>query len=66
MPQISLPNGNVIYVSTYEFYFILKDEDMKEFYQYALAENLGIPSPEDPFSDKTFKSSIKEEDEPNL
>ena len=33
MPNISLPNGKVIYVSTYEYYFQLDEKDVDEFFQ---------------------------------
>lgn len=63
MPNISLPTGNVIYISTYEYFFVLKDEDMDEFYQQLIAENAGVPAPDNPFSNKASKGNLEEVEE---
>jgi len=40
--RVNLPNGNTISISAYEFYFLLDDKDVDEFYQSCLADNLGV------------------------
>lgn len=61
--NIQLPTGKTITVSTYEYLFLLKDEDMEEFYQQCMADNLGVYV-ENPFSNKISKGRIEMEDLP--
>lgn len=42
MVYIQLQTGNTISMSCYEYYFVLKDEDMDRFYQDCIADDLGI------------------------
>ena len=63
MPQISLPTGKVVYLSTYEYYFLLKEQDVDEFYQQLIADDAGIPAPEDPFSSRRMSTKIDYEEE---
>lgn len=61
--NINLPTGKVISVSAYEYYFILKDEDLDEFFQSCIADDLGNYI-ENPFSNKCLeKLEVKEEHE---
>jgi hypothetical protein len=66
MPNISLPTGNVIYISVYEYFFLLKEEDVDEFYQQLIADNAGVPAPEDPFSNCSAKGRLEIEDVPDI
>ena len=50
--NINLPTGNTITVSVYEWLFILREEDMHEFYQSCIADDLGVYI-DNPFSFKT-------------
>ena len=52
MPNISLITGKVIYVSCWEYYFKLKEEDVDEFFQSCIADDLGVQV-EYPFSNKS-------------
>jgi len=61
--QIQLPTGNTITVSTYEFLFVLKDEDVDEFYQACMADNLGVYI-DNPFSNKILHGKLEVEDSP--
>lgn len=63
MMNINLPTGKVISISAYEYYFVLKDEDVDEFFQSCIADDLGSHI-ENPFSNKSFeKLEVKEEEE---
>lgn len=61
MPNINLPTGNTIYVSTYEYYFLLPEEEVDEFYQSCIADNLGVYI-DDPFSNKVAQGKLEVED----
>ncbi len=56
--NIQLATGTTITISAYEFYFMLKDEDVDEFYQSCIADNLGI-FVENPFSQKMLVGRIE-------
>ncbi len=53
--NISLPTGKVISISVYEYLFVLKDEDMHDFYQEQIAADEGLYI-ENPFSNSTSKT----------
>lgn len=58
---ISLPTGKVITVSYYEWLFMLKEEDLDEFFQSCIADDLGHVI-ENPFSSKNAdKLEVEEE-----
>lgn len=64
--QVQLPTGNTITISVYEYFFILKDEDMAEFYQSCIADDLGTYV-DNPFSNSSTGRRIEvEEDENNM
>lgn len=65
MPLINLPSGNTIYMSTYEYYFMLKDEDMDEFYQSCMADNLGVYIG-DPFASNAMRGKLEIEEDPSI
>jgi hypothetical protein len=60
MPNIQLRTGNTIYISVYEYYFKLRDEDMDLFFQSCEADNLGIQI-DNPFSDKRYSGMVEDE-----
>lgn len=63
MPNIEIGNGKTLYVSVYEYYFLLKDEDMDEFFQSCLAEDVGN-FVENPFSNSINRGRLEvDEDE---
>lgn len=62
MPNINLPTGNTIYISTYEYYFVLTEDKVDEFFQSCMADNLGIYI-DNPFSNKSAQKEIEEIDE---
>lgn len=66
MPTISIPTGNVIYVSCYEYYFLLDEKDVDEFFQQLIADNAGTPSPEDPFSNRAYSGKLEIEETPEI
>lgn len=61
MPNISLPTGKVIYLSTYEWLFQLEEKNVDEFFQNCIADDLGAFI-EDPFSMKTPKGRLEVEE----
>lgn len=65
MPNISLPTGKVIYVSTFDYYFMLQEEDVDEFFQSCIADDLG-KFIDEPFSQRIARGKIEVEDTPNI
>lgn len=59
--NIQLPTGMTINVSCYEYFFVLKDEDIDEFYQACIAENMGSFI-DDPFHGCAEKGKIEFEE----
>ncbi len=65
MPNISLPTGKVIYVSTYDYFFQLDEKDVDEFYQSCIADDLGS-FVDDPFSQRLHPGKLEVEDLPEI
>jgi len=65
MPNISLPTGKVIYISTYEYYFQLEEKNVDEFFQNCIADDLGTFI-EDPFSHRMSQGRLEVEDIPEI
>lgn len=65
MPNISLPTGKVIYVTVYEYYFMLEEKDVDEFFQQCIADDLGT-FVDDPFSQKTTLGKLEVEETPEI
>jgi hypothetical protein len=61
MPLIELPTGKTLYVSTYDYFFSLEEEDMDEFYQNCIADNLGVEI-QNPFAMKSVEGKLEVED----
>lgn len=61
--NIQLPTGKTISVSCYEWLFMLKEEDVGEFYQSCIADDLGIDI-ENPFSNKIVHGKLEVEEIP--
>jgi hypothetical protein len=53
--NISLPTGNIVYVSVIDYLFLLPEDKVDEFYQSLIAENAGIPAPDNPFSQRAYQ-----------
>lgn len=66
MPNLSLPTGKIIYVSVFEYYFLLPEDKVEEFYQQLVAEDAGSPAPDNPFSNQAFKGRLEVEDVPEV
>lgn len=60
MPNIQLRTGNTVYVSAYEYYFKLDDNDIDLFFQSCEADNLGIMI-DNPFSNRIVMGTLDEE-----
>jgi hypothetical protein len=58
MPNINLPTGNTIYVTAYEYYFLLDEKDVDQFFQSCIADNLGVYI-EDPFSNMASPGKLE-------
>ncbi len=63
---LSLPTGNVIHISMFEFLFLVPEDKVDEFYQQLIADNAGIPAPEDPFSNRASKAKVDWEEVPEV
>lgn len=66
--NLQLPTGNTVWVSAYEFFFLLKDEDVDLFFQACIADNVGTYI-DNPFSGKAFGERLEfdeEEDSSNV
>ncbi len=63
MATIQLQTGKTIYMSTYEWLFKLKEEDVAEFYQSCIADDLGIEI-QNPFSNRVSYGKLEVEDIP--
>lgn len=66
MAILSLPTGNVIHISMFEFLFLIPDDKVEDFYQELIADNAGSPAPEDPFSNRASKGKVEWEDVPEI
>lgn len=65
MPNISLPTGKVIYVTTFDWLFVLDEKDVPDFYQSCIADDLG-KFINDPFSQRMSKGKLEVEDAPEI
>jgi len=65
MPNISLPTGKVIYLSTYEWLFQLDENKIDEFYQTCVADDLGNFI-ENPFSQHASPGKLEVEETPEI
>lgn len=65
MPNISLPTGKTIYISDYEYYFQLQDEDVDNFFQSCIADDLGRFI-DDPFSNSCYRGKLQIEEFPDI
>lgn len=65
MPNISLPTGKVIYLSTYEWLFQLEEKNVNEFFQNCIADDLGMFI-EDPFSMRVHQGKLEVEETPDI
>jgi hypothetical protein len=61
MPNVELDTGMTIYVSAYEYYIVLQDEDMEAFFQNCKADNLGVQI-DYPFSNRRCMGTLERED----
>ena len=59
--NLQLPTGKTLSISIYEWLFVLKDEDVDEFYQSCIADDLGIDI-ENPFSNKIVHGKLEVEE----
>lgn len=59
MPLIQLETGKTIFISAYQYYFELEDEDVEEFLKACVADDLGIYT-DNPFSDAHLKKGMVE------
>lgn len=65
MPNISLPTGKVIYVSTYDYLFQLEEKDVDEFFQSCIADDLGT-FVDDPFCQRVSPGKLEVDDIPDI
>lgn len=59
--NIQLKTGNTVNISTYEWLFILKDDDVEAFLESCTADNLGTYI-DNPFSSRTPSGKLEIEE----
>ncbi len=59
--NINLPTGKTIFMSAYEYFFILKEEDVDAFFQSCIADDLGEEI-NNPFSNRASMEKIAVDD----
>lgn len=59
--NIQLSTGKTITISSYEYFFILKDEEIDIFYQSCIADDLGMHI-DDPFSNVSAYGRLEVDD----
>lgn len=64
MPLLSLPTGKTVYISSYQYYFELREEDIDEFFQTCIADDLGSFI-ENPFSELRGANKVEDEEIPD-
>lgn len=62
---IQLKTGKTIYVSAYEYLFLLKDDEVDEFFQACVADDLGDYI-ENPFGNRVARGRIEAEEVPEI
>lgn len=65
MPNISLPTGKVIYLSVYEWLFMIEDKDIDLFFQSCIADDLGTFE-DNPFSHKANPGKLEIDEETEI
>lgn len=65
MPNISLPTGKVIYMSTFDWLFVLEEKDVHDFYQSCVADDLG-KFVDDPFSQRINQGKLEVDETPDI
>lgn len=60
--NINLPTGKTIFISAYEYFFVLKEEDVDAFFQSCIADDLGEEI-NNPFSNRFASDKIAVDDE---
>jgi hypothetical protein len=63
--NVNLPTGKTICVSVFEYYFILKEEDVDAFFQSCIADDLGEEL-NNPFSARPAGKIEVEEETDNI
>lgn len=61
--QIQLPTGKTLSISTYDFFFVLKEENVEEFFQSCIADDLGTEV-NYPFSHRPNEGKLEFEETP--
>lgn len=56
--NVQLSTGKTISISSYEYYFMLKDDDLDEFFQSCVADDLGTFL-ENPFSQRASMGKLE-------
>lgn len=59
---LSLPTGNVIHISIFEFLFLIPEDKVDEFYQQLIADDAGMPAPNNPFANQAPKGKLEWEE----
>lgn len=63
--NIQLPTGNTISVSAYEYYFLLKEDEVQFFFQSCIADDLGTYI-DNPFSNRSHSSKLEVDEEEDI
>lgn len=65
MINIELPTGKTLSMTAFEWFFMLKEEDVDEFYQSCMADDLGEHI-DDPFSGKIIRGRLEIDELPDI
>jgi hypothetical protein len=65
MMNIQLQTGKTINISAYEYYFILKDEEVDFFFQSCVADDLGTEI-NNPFANRASAGKLDLDDLPDI
>lgn len=63
--NISLPTGKVISISAYEYFFVLKEEEVDLFFQSCIADDLGVEI-NDPFAERSIAGRLEVDEASHL
>lgn len=65
MINVELPTGKTISMTAFEYYFMLEEKDVDEFYQSCMADDLGEHI-DNPFSGRVIRGRLEIDEIPDI